>query len=54
VSFESALECVAGDERLRELYDAIEPDLHRYPAVDPRSFRARLEQFLAGRSSKRG
>jgi hypothetical protein len=33
-------------ERLRELFDAIEPLLHRYPAVDPASFRTRLGEVL--------
>jgi hypothetical protein len=33
---------------LRELFDAIQPRLHRYPAVDPRSFRKRLDEALAG------
>ena len=33
-------------KRLGELFDAIEPLLHRYPAVDPRSFRKRLDQVL--------
>jgi hypothetical protein len=28
--------------RLRELYDAIEPELYRYPAIDPQAFRARV------------
>jgi hypothetical protein len=32
--------------RLRELYDAIEPQMHRYPAIDPPSFRRRLEEIL--------
>ena len=32
--------------RLRELYDAIEPRLHRFPAIDPPSFRRRLEEIL--------
>jgi Nucleotidyltransferase of unknown function (DUF6036) len=32
--------------RLRELFDAIEPRLHRFPAVDPRSFRRRLDEAL--------
>ncbi len=32
--------------RLRELFEAIGPRLHRYPAVDPRSFRKRLEDVL--------
>jgi len=26
-------------ERLAELFDAIHPDLERYPAIDPPSFR---------------
>jgi hypothetical protein len=33
--------------RLRELFAAIQPALHRYPAVDPRSFAARLEAVLS-------
>lgn len=33
--------------RLRELHDAIEPRLHRYPAIDPPSFRRRLEETLS-------
>lgn len=37
-------------ERLRELYDAVEPALHRYPAVDARAFRRRLEEILSGRA----
>jgi hypothetical protein len=36
--------------RLRELFEAIEPHLHRYPAVDPPSFRRRLEDVLRSRS----
>jgi hypothetical protein len=35
--------------RLRELFDAIEPLLHRYPAVDPKSFRRRLDEALRPR-----
>jgi hypothetical protein len=35
--------------RLRELHAAIETRLHRYPAIDPPSFRRRLEEALAGR-----
>ena len=34
-------------ERLCELYLAIEPQLHRYPAIDPPSFRRRLDDVLA-------
>jgi hypothetical protein len=37
-------------ERLRELFEAMEPRLHRYPAVDPRSFRKRLDDALRPRS----
>lgn len=33
--------------RLRELFDAIEPDLKRYPAIHPPAFRAAVEAFLA-------
>ena len=32
--------------RLREHFEAIQPRLHRYPAVDPPSFRKRLEEAL--------
>lgn len=32
--------------RLRELFLAIEPQLYRYPAIDPASFRKRLEAVL--------
>lgn len=35
--------------RLRELFGAIEPRLHRYPAVDPPSFRKRLDDALRPR-----
>ena len=31
---------------LRETFDAIEPQLYRYPAVDPASFRASVEDLL--------
>jgi hypothetical protein len=33
-------------ERLRELYRVIEPDLYRYPAIDPASFRRKLDEAL--------
>lgn len=33
-------------QRLRELFAAIEPRLHRYPAIDPGSFRKRLDEAL--------
>jgi hypothetical protein len=34
-------------DRLRACYEQIEPQLHRYPAVDPASFRRALEEALA-------
>jgi hypothetical protein len=34
--------------RLRELYDAIEPELYQYPAIDPPAFRHKLDAVLAG------
>jgi len=33
--------------RLREMFDAIEPRLHRYPAIDPPAFRRRLDAALS-------
>jgi hypothetical protein len=32
--------------RLRELFDEIQPDLYRYPAIDPGAFRKKLEAAL--------
>jgi hypothetical protein len=32
--------------RLRALYDAIEPELYRYPAIDPPLFRRKLDAAL--------
>lgn len=37
--------------RLRELFSAIVPELFRYPALDPTSFEAALEDFLEKASS---
>ncbi len=34
--------------RLRSFYDQIEPDLYRYPAIDPASFRRSVQAALAG------
>jgi hypothetical protein len=34
-------------ERLRALFEAAVPQLHRYPAVDPGAFRRALEELLA-------
>lgn len=33
-------------DRLRELFAEVEPSLFRYPAIDPRSFRAKVERAL--------
>jgi hypothetical protein len=35
-------------DRLAELYEAIEPDLFRYPAIDAAAFRRRLDDALRG------
>jgi hypothetical protein len=32
--------------RLREFYDAIEPELYRYPAIDPPTFRHKVDAAL--------
>jgi hypothetical protein len=32
---------------LRELYETIEPELYRYPAIDPAAFRRKVEAALA-------
>ena len=32
--------------RARSLFDQIEPELYRFPAIDPASFRARVEREL--------
>ena len=32
--------------RLRELYEEIEPELYRYPAIDPAAFRRKLDAAL--------
>ena len=34
-------------ERVLDLFAQIEPELYRYPAIDPPSFRRRVERFLA-------
>jgi Nucleotidyltransferase of unknown function (DUF6036) len=34
-------------KRLAELYDQIEHELYRYPAIDPAAFRRKVEQALA-------
>jgi hypothetical protein len=33
--------------RLREFYEAIEPELFRYPAIEPSAFRRKLDQALS-------
>ena len=40
------LDLIAMDE-LRRLFTAIEPQLYRYPAIDPTSFRDAVERFVA-------
>jgi len=44
---------IAGDlvtaEELRRSYDAIEPELYRYPAITPAAFRRAVEEYLRGR-----
>jgi hypothetical protein len=35
--------------RLRELFAQIQPELFRYPAVDPAEFRRAFEEALGGR-----
>ena len=39
--------------RLLELFASIEPQLYRYPAIDPRSFRAAVQE-MAERMTKSG
>jgi hypothetical protein len=34
------------DSLLREFYDAIEPELFRYPAIDPGAFRRKVSAAL--------
>ena len=34
--------------QLRELFDLIEPELFRYPAIDPSAFRRKLDAAIAG------
>ena len=34
--------------QLRELYDAIEPELYRHPAIDPSAFRRKVDAALGG------
>lgn len=33
-------------ERLLELFEEIEPELYRYPAIDPPSFRRAVEELV--------
>ena len=33
-------------DRARELFEAIVPELHRYPAIDPAAFRRRVVELL--------
>ncbi|HVL54260.1 MAG TPA: DUF6036 family nucleotidyltransferase [Vitreimonas sp.] len=34
--------------RLRELFASIEPELYRFPAIDPAAFRRRLDEIVPG------
>lgn len=38
-------------DRLLELYDQIEPELYRYPAIDPAAFRRKVSRALEGQTS---
>ena len=40
-------------DELMRLFEAIEPDLYRYPAIDPASFRAAVVEFVASRGRAR-
>lgn len=33
-------------ERVRELFESIEPDLYRYPAIDPQAFRDKVNRAM--------
>ena len=37
-------------DRLQDYFDAIEPELHRFPAIDPPSFRRAVEAVTSGGS----
>ena len=37
-------------EKLRALFAAIEPELYRFPAIDPAGLRRRVEAFIAAQS----
>jgi uncharacterized nucleotidyltransferase DUF6036 len=39
-------------DKLGELYEAIEPELYRYPAVDSAAFRKKVAAVLAGQSPR--
>jgi len=32
--------------QLLELYETVEPNLYKYPAIDPKSFRAKVDTVL--------
>ncbi len=38
-------------QRLLELYEGVEPELFRFPAVDPPSLRAAVESLMEGLDS---
>lgn len=39
---------VVDGSRLRELFEALEPELYRFPAIHPKAFRRALAEFLDG------
>ena len=43
-----------GLDRLMRLFEAIEPDLKRYPAIDPQRFRRKVETALVWLTENRG
>ena len=38
--------------RLRELYETIEPELYRYPAIDPAAFRRKVKAVIGSVSGE--
>jgi hypothetical protein len=44
---EMARRALIEKDRLRELFEQIEPRLNRFPAIDPKAYRRALERFIA-------
>lgn len=38
--------------RLLELFESVEDQLHRFPAIDPRAFRRRVEDFVGSKGDR--